>query len=71
MSVNQIIEQALELKVNDRFKIVDEILKSLDKPDTQIDNIWAEESQSRLNAYRKGELETVSEEEFFSYNYEN
>lgn len=71
MSVNEVIEQALELKANDRFKIVDEILKSLDKPDEEIDQIWADESANRLEAYRSGELETVSEEEFFSYNYEN
>ena len=71
MSVNEVIEQALELKANDRFKIVDEILKSLDKPDEEMDQIWADESKNRLDAYRNGKLKTVSEEEFFSYNYEN
>jgi putative addiction module component (TIGR02574 family) len=71
MGVNEIVSQALELKANDRFKVVDEILKSLDKPDTEIDKIWAIESQNRLEAYRKGNLETVSEEDFFSYKYED
>jgi len=71
MSVNEVLEQALELKANDRFKIVDEILKSLDKPDNEIDEIWTNESISRLEAYRKGELDTVTEEEFFNYKYEN
>ena len=71
MGVNEIVSQALELKANDRFKVVDEILKSLDKPDSEIDKIWADESQNRLAAYRRGELETVSEEEFFSYKYYN
>ncbi|MEA2018990.1 MAG: addiction module protein [Campylobacterota bacterium] len=71
MSVNEVLEQALELKANDRFKIVDEILKSLDQPDEEMDEIWANESISRLEAYRRGELETVSEQDFFSYKYDN
>jgi len=69
MSVNEVLEQALELKANDRFKIVDEILKSLDKPDTQIDETWANEADKRIELYRKGELETVTEEDFFNYAY--
>ena len=71
MSINEILEQALELKANERSKLIDELLKSLDKPDKEIDDIWAEESDKRLEAYRKGELNTVSEEEFFNYKYEN
>ena len=69
MSVNEVLQQALELKANDRFKIVDEILKSLDKPDTQIDETWANEADKRIESYRKGELETVTEEDFFNYAY--
>ncbi|MEA2049173.1 MAG: addiction module protein [Campylobacterota bacterium] len=71
MSVNEVLKQALELKADDRFKIVDEILKSLDKLDEEIDEIWTNESISRLEAYRKGSLETVSEEDFFNYKYAN
>lgn len=71
MSVNEVLEQALELKANDRFRIVDEILKSLDKPDDEIDQVWANESVNRLNTYRQGNLKTVSQEEFFSFKYED
>jgi len=71
MSVNEVLKQALELKVNDRFKIVDEILKSFDEPDEEISEMWSNESISRLEAYHKGELDTVTEEEFYNYKYEN
>lgn len=71
MGVNELLNQALRLKANDRFKIVDELLKSLDKPDEEIDTVWANESQNRLEAYKRGEIGTVSEEEFFSYKYED
>lgn len=71
MSINEVLEQALELEANERSKLVDELLKSLDKPDEEIDQIWADESVNRLESYRKGELDIVSEEEFFNYKYEN
>jgi len=32
MSINDILQQALQLKANERSKLVDELLKSLDKP---------------------------------------
>jgi hypothetical protein len=67
VSVREIIEQALDLKASDRFLIVDELIKSLDKPDEAIENIWVEEAQKRLQLYDEGKLETVSEEEFFGY----
>lgn len=65
MSINEVLEQALELKANERSKLIDELLKSLDKPDEEIDEIWAEEADKRLEAYRKGELKTVPMEDIF------
>ncbi len=65
MSINEILEQALELKVNERSKLVDELLKSLDKPDEEIDEIWAEEADKRLEDYRRGELKAVPMENIF------
>ena len=34
-----------------------------------IDKIWEEESIKRAKAYKKGELETISSDEFFNYEY--
>ncbi len=67
MSKNEVLELALHLKANERFLIIDELLKSLDKPDKNIDEIWENEAINRLKAYDDGKLETVSEEEFFNY----
>ena len=35
----------------------------------KIDKIWDEESIKRTEAYKKGELETISSDEFFNYEY--
>lgn len=69
MSRNEVLELALHLKAEERFLIVDELLKSLDRPDKEIDMIWEDEAISRFKAYNEGQMETVTEEEFFKYEY--
>lgn len=65
MSINELLEQALTLNVNERTKLIDELFKSIDKPDEEIDQIWADEADKRLESYRKGELKTVPMENIF------
>lgn len=65
MSINELLEQALTLNINERTKLIDELFKSIDKPDEEIDQIWADEANRRLEAYRKGELKTVPMEDIF------
>ncbi len=47
MSSKEILEQAMALKSEERFTIVEVLLKSLDEPDRKIDEIWAEEAEKR------------------------
>ena len=65
MSINELLEQALTLNVNERTKLIDELFKSIDKPDEEIDQIWADEAEKRLEAYRKGEIKAVPMENIF------
>ena len=46
-----------------KMELVDSILMQLDKPDPEIDRIWAEEARSRWQAYKAGKLKTVSYEQ--------
>ncbi len=69
MAKNEIFEQALHLETNDRFLLIEELLRSLDKPDENINKIWEEEANKRVDSYKKGNLETVSEKDFFDYEY--
>jgi putative addiction module component (TIGR02574 family) len=45
--------------------IVEGLLKSLDEPDRELDEIWAEEAEKRLMAYREGKLEGIPIEAIF------
>jgi putative addiction module component (TIGR02574 family) len=47
----------------EKLRLVDEILTQLDKPDLELDRIWAEEARKRWDAYKVGRLNTVSYEE--------
>ncbi|MDQ6969579.1 MAG: addiction module protein [Mariprofundus sp.] len=38
----------MALKPEDRFIIVESLLKSLDEPDEKLDDIWADEAERRL-----------------------
>lgn len=65
MASKEILKQALQLKPEERFTVVEGLLKSLDEPDKNLDDIWAEEADKRLKAYREGRLEGIPMEEIF------
>ena len=65
MDSKKILKEAMALKAEERFMIVEGLLKSLDEPDRKIDEIWAEEAEKRLKAYRDGKLKGIPLEEVF------
>lgn len=65
MSTQDLINEALKLKPEERFRIVEMLLNSLDKPDPEIDRLWTEEAQRRLAAHRRGELDAIPMEDIF------
>ncbi|MBA2703737.1 MAG: addiction module protein [Blastocatellia bacterium] len=48
------------------FQFTIAILTDLDKPDPEIDRIWANEARKRWAAYQAGRLSTVSYEELMA-----
>jgi len=63
VSPETILEEALSLQPTQRAKLIDKLLSSLDQPDATFEALWAEEAESRLDAYARGELSAVSLEE--------
>lgn len=47
----------------EKLRLVDETLSDLDKPDPEIDRIWAEEARKRWTAYKTGHIPSVSYQE--------
>ena len=65
MSTKELLDEAMKLKPEERFTLVEGLIKSLDEPDKKLDEIWAEEAEKRLKAYREGKLEGILMEEIF------
>jgi len=65
MSTKELLNEAMKLKPEERFTLVEGLIKSLDEPDKKLDEIWAEEAEKRLKAYREGRLEGIPMEEIF------
>jgi putative addiction module component (TIGR02574 family) len=65
MSISEIITEAMRLKPQERYKVIEELVRSLDEPDTKIDSIWLKESAKRLAAYESDSIKTVSYEAAF------
>ena len=65
----QILEKALALPPDERAKLADRLLSSLDtKRQHKIDVLWAEEAEDRIDAFERGEISAVSGKEVFEPN---
>ena len=66
MSNLEILQEALQLKPQERYLVIESLLKSLDKPDEAVDELWADEAQKRLENYRNKKTETIPFDEIFN-----
>ena len=66
MDSKKVLEYALALGADEKFLVVEGILKSLDVPDASLDAIWGEEAERRLTAHREGRLDAVPMEVIFA-----
>jgi putative addiction module component (TIGR02574 family) len=62
----KVVTDALSLPPRSRARLADKLLESLDQPkQREIDNLWAEEAEDRIDAYEKGEIKVLSGKEVF------
>jgi len=66
MNTVEIINEALHLKPQERYLIIETLVNNLNKPNEKIDKIWIEESKKRLQAYKDGKIKTFSYKEVFN-----
>lgn len=56
---NEVLKEALALRPAEKVELIDKLLLSLDKPDKDIDELWAREAESRIDAYDQGKIKAV------------
>ncbi|MEX2212552.1 MAG: addiction module protein [Phycisphaeraceae bacterium] len=63
-TVDEVLADARQLSEKDRAAIAEALLAELDGPvEEGVEEAWAAEAERRLEAYDKGELDTMSIEE--------
>jgi len=66
-TAEKILQEVGNLKPIEQAKLVDNILSLLDKPDDELDKMWGKEAESRLQAYKSGELEAIPLEQVLAH----
>jgi putative addiction module component (TIGR02574 family) len=61
-SVDKLAKEIHDLPDVEKLRLLDAILTDLDKPDPEIDRVWAGEARKRWTAYKTGRVATVSYE---------
>ena len=57
---NEILKDALNLRPAEKAELIDKLLSSLDKPDKEIDTLWAKEAEARIEAYDQGKIKALT-----------
>jgi putative addiction module component (TIGR02574 family) len=57
---NKVLKEALMLKPAEKAELIDKLLSSLDKPDAELDDLWAREAENRIDAYEVGAIKAVT-----------
>jgi putative addiction module component (TIGR02574 family) len=55
-----ILKEALKLTPSEKAQLIDKLISILDKPDKEIDELWAREAEDRLDAYDQGRIKAIS-----------
>ncbi len=62
----QILVNALELPPMERAELVEQLLSSFEFPSRNaIDDLWAQEAESRIDAFERGEIKAISAKKVF------
>ena len=66
MDSKSLIQDALNLSPAERLYIIEILSQSLSEPDNEIDKYWKDEVEKRLEAYKKGQLKTITYDELLN-----
>ncbi len=59
-TTDNIFKETLTLRPSEKAQLIDKLISCLDKPDKEIDELWAKEAEDRIDAYDQGKLKAVS-----------
>jgi len=64
-AMTRLIEEIESLPVEDRIRVADSVLKSLNPTDPELEEKWIKEAENRLSDVKSGRVSAVSEDDVF------
>lgn len=61
----QVLNEALNLPSSERALLAERLFSSLDISQEELDRLWANEADSRIDAYERGELKAIPAQKVF------
>jgi putative addiction module component (TIGR02574 family) len=65
LKADELINEAMSLPVELRARLVDELLKSLNPSQAEIDELWAAEAERRVGEIESGKVKPIPGEQVF------
>ncbi|GAB6141357.1 hypothetical protein JCM14076_20860 [Methylosoma difficile] len=65
MKTQDLIAEAVSLPIDERAKVVDSLLRSLNTPEAELDKKWVEVAKHRLQQLQSGEVTAIPSAEVF------
>ena len=62
-TADRLVSEIKSLPDLEKLRLLKAILEQLDRPDSEIDRVWADEARKRWAAYKAGKIPTVSYED--------
>lgn len=62
-AADKLVSEIKSLPDLEKLRLLKAILEQLDRPDSEIDRVWADEARRRWAAYKAGTIPTVSYED--------
>ena len=59
-TTDNILKETLTLRPSEKAQLIDKLISTLDKPDKEIDELWAREAEDRIDAYDQGKIKAIS-----------
>ena len=65
MNTKELIDEVVSLPVEERARVADSLLRSLNQPESEIDKQWAAVAKHRLTELRSGAVDAIPGQEVF------
>ncbi len=65
-SLDRIEKQSKELSADDRARLAESMIESLQVQEAEIENAWADEIERRVAAFDRGEIQAYPAEDVFA-----